>query len=102
MSARLPARRDEALRPRAVQKARLEARIEQQRVDILVEASRFREAGRPIDDGWHTLRRFKAPLYALGGVLLLRSARHPNSLLRVARRLVAGGLLLRRARRLLR
>ena len=45
--------------------------------------------------------RFRAPLYALGGLLLFKSARHPNSLLRVVKRLAAGGLLLRRARRLL-
>lgn len=104
---RLPARRDltepsRALPSRSERKAQLEARIEQQRIDILVEASRYREASRPIDEGWQALMRFKAPLYALGGVLLLKSARHPNSLLRVAKRLAAGALLLRRARRLLR
>ncbi len=35
--------------PRAATKAELEARIEQQRVDILVAASRWRSATRPID-----------------------------------------------------
>jgi hypothetical protein len=104
---RLPARRDltepsRALPSRSEHKEQLEARIEQQRIDILVEASRYREASRPIDEGWQALMRFKAPLYALGGVLLLKSARHPNSLLRVTKRLAAGALLLRRARRLLR
>lgn len=104
---RLPARRDvtepsRAAPSRTERKAQLEARIEQQRIDILVEASRYREASRPIDEGWQALMRFKAPLYALGGVLLLKSARHPTSLLRVAKRLAAGALLLRRARRLLR
>jgi hypothetical protein len=103
LRARLPVRRDAASGPtRAERKAWLEARVEQQRIDILVEASRCREASRPIDEGWQTLMRFKAPLYALGGLLLLKSARHPNSLLRVAKRLAAGALLLRRARRLLR
>ncbi len=87
---------------RAARKADLEARIEQQRIDILVEASRYREASRPIDEGWQMLMRFKAPLYALGGALLLKSARHPHSLLRVAKRLTAGVVLLRRARRMLR
>ncbi len=102
MSAELPARRQAPAPTRAEQKARLEASIEQQRIDILVEASRYREASRPIDEGWQTLMRFKAPLYALGGVLLLKSARHPTSLLRIAKRLTAGALLLQRARRLLR
>ena len=90
MSAELPARRQAPAPTRAEQKARLEASIEQQRIDILVEASRYREASRPIDEGWQTLMRFKAPLYALGGVLLLKSARHPSSLLRVSKRLAAG------------
>ncbi|MFY0991979.1 YqjK-like family protein [Halomonas sp. C05BenzN] len=87
---------------REERKAQLEAIIEQQRVDILVEASRWREASRPIDAGWHALMRFKAPLYAVGGVLLFKGARHPRSLLRMARRLATGALLFRRARRLLR
>lgn len=98
----LPARRALPAPSRTERKAELEARIEQQRIDILVEASRYREASRPLDEGWQMLMRFKAPLYALGGALLLKSARHPNSLLRVAKRLTAGALLLRRARRMLR
>ena len=98
----LPARRESPPPSRAAHKAELEARIEQQRIDILVEASRYREASRPLDEGWQMLMRFKAPLYALGGALLLKSARHPNSLLRVAKRLTAGVVLLRRARRMLR
>lgn len=104
MTAELPvaARRSAPATSRAERKAQLHARIEQQRIDLLVEASRYREASRPIDEGWQTVMRFKAPLYALGGVLLMKSARHPSSLLRVAKRLAAGALLLRRARRLLR
>ena len=94
-----PARRADVVADR---KAHLEAAIEQQRIDILVAANRWREASRPIDDGWQALMRFKAPLYAAGGVLLLQGARHPRSLLRVARRLAAGVLLFRRVRRLLR
>ncbi len=102
MNRRLPVQQgDDPPLPRATRKAQLEATIEQQRVDLLVETSRLREASRPIDDGWRLLMRFKAPLYALGGILLMQSARHPNSLLRVAKRLGAGIVLLRRARRLL-
>ncbi|MFW6346044.1 MAG: hypothetical protein ACOC0M_06925, partial [Halomonas sp.] len=44
----------------------------------------------------------RGAVIALGGALLLTSARHPSALLRVARRVAAGGLVLRRARRLLR
>ncbi|MFN2330680.1 MAG: YqjK-like family protein [Halomonas sp.] len=97
-----PPRRSEVPKlSRGEHKAQLEARIEQQRIDILVEASRYREASRPIDEGWQTLMRFKVPLMVLGGALLLKSARHPNTLMRVVKRLAAGGLLLRRARRML-
>ncbi|MEQ5802613.1 YqjK-like family protein [Halomonas sp. H10-9-1] len=87
---------------RAATKAELEAQIEQQRVDILVAASRWRSATQPIDDGWHNLMRFKAPLYAVGGLLLLRLGRHPGRLLRLGRRAATGALVVNRARRLLR
>jgi hypothetical protein len=80
----------------------LEAEIEQQRIDIFVAASRWRRASTSIDDGWRMLMRFRVPLYALGGALLASSARHPRSLVRIARRLAAAGLVIHRARRLLR
>ncbi|MDI5987058.1 YqjK-like family protein [Halomonas sp. M4R5S39] len=101
-ASRLPARRTDTALDRVERKAHLEATIEQQRIDILVEASRWREASRPIDDGWRALMRFKVPLYTVGGMLLLKGSRHPHSVLRVARRLAAGALLFRRVRRLLR
>lgn len=87
---------------RAERKAALESRIEQQRVDILVAAGRFRTATQPIDDGWHTLMRFKTPLVALSGLIALRLVRRPGRLLRLGRRATAGALVLNRARRLLR
>jgi hypothetical protein len=102
VTSRIPDRRQPLVRPsRAERKARLLTAIEQQRIDILVEASRWREASQPIDDGWHSLMRFKAIFLGVGGVLLIQSARHPSSLIRVAKRLAAGTLMLRRARRLL-
>jgi hypothetical protein len=82
-------------------KAQLEATIEQERVDILVEASRWREASRPIDDGWHLIMRFRIPLYIAGGALLLKGARHPSALIRLARRLATGRVLVSQALRLL-
>lgn len=85
----------------ALRKAQLEAAIEQERVDILVEASRWREAGRPIDDGWHLLMRFRVPLYIAGGALLLKGARHPSALIRLARRLATGRVLASQVLRLL-
>nr|WP_163502478.1 YqjK family protein [Halomonas socia] len=91
-----------ARRLRRQRKAALETQIEQQRVEIMVDAARWRAASSGIDDGWRQLQRFKAPLYALGGMLLIRSAKHPRSLVRIAKRAAAGILLMRRARRLLR
>lgn len=86
---------------RADEKAVLEERIEQQRVDILVEASRWQTATRPIDSGWHTLMRFKVPLYAAGGLLLLGLGKHHSRLLRYGRRATASALMINRLRRLL-
>lgn len=86
---------------RAERKAQLLATIEQQRIDILVDANRWREASQPLDAGWQHLMRFKPLMIAAGGVLLLHSARHPNRLVRLARRLAGGALVVSRARRLL-
>ncbi|WP_355661584.1 YqjK family protein [Halomonas salifodinae] len=87
---------------RAAHKAALEARIEQQRIDLLVAAERWQGAGREVDGRWQELMRWKAALYGVGGLLIWRSAKRPASLVRVAKRVAAGALLLRRARRLLR
>lgn len=87
---------------RAERKARLEASIEQQRIDLLVEASRWREASHPLDDAWRKLMRFKGPLFAIGGYLLLRGSRKPGSLARLTHRVEGGVILFNRARHLLR
>lgn len=94
-------RRVTAVTRRKQRRVELEAQIEQQRVDIFVAANRWRRASGSIDEGWRILMRFRVPLYAVGGALLVSSARHPRSLVRIARRLAAGGLLINRARRLL-
>lgn len=90
-----------ASQQRAQRKAALEIRIEQQRIDMLVESNRWREASRGIDSAWHGLMRFKVPLAAIGSIVLLNSIRHPRTLLRRGRRLATTLLLLRRAQRLL-
>jgi hypothetical protein len=95
-----PSPTDQAPPPLAQRKARLEAEIEQQRVDLLVAASRWQEASRPIDAAFHELMRFKAPLIAVGGLLLYRGTRHPGSVARLGRNLTAATLLASRARRL--
>ncbi|WP_181869978.1 YqjK family protein [Halomonas sp. DQ26W] len=85
---------------KAERKAVLLATIEQQRIDILVESSRWREASRPFDVGWRSLMRLRGVMLAAGGVLMLKGARHPSSLVRAGKRIAAGVLLLNRARRL--
>ncbi|KAA0011330.1 hypothetical protein F0A17_14580 [Billgrantia pellis] len=89
-------------RARAERKTELIAMIEQQRIDMLVEASRWHQAGRSLDEGWQRLARYRGLLYVAGGALLVGSARRPHSLVRLARRLAAGGFMLNRARLLLR
>ncbi|MDR9440882.1 MAG: YqjK family protein, partial [Halomonas sp.] len=85
-----------------VRKAELEHAIEQQRVDLLVAASRWRSASRSLDRGWHTLIRYRTPLLAVGGLLLYRGVRRPGGVVRLAGRLTTGALLVKRAHRLLR
>ncbi|WP_111412456.1 YqjK-like family protein [Billgrantia lactosivorans] len=97
-------RRDSERTPgpsRAQRKAELLAAIEQQRIDILVEAERWQHASASLDAGWQRLKQYRGLVYLAGGILLVGGARHPNSVLRVVRRLAAGGLLLNRARRIL-
>ena len=87
---------------RPQRKAELIAALEQQRIDLLVESERWQQASTRLDAGWLQLARDRNVLYLAGGALLLSSARRPKSLLRVAKRVAAGGLLLSRGRRLLR
>ena len=82
--------------------AELIASLVQQRIDLLVESERWQQASTRLDAGWLQLARYRNVLYLAGGALLLSSARRPKSLLRVAKRVAAGGLLLSRGRRLLR
>lgn len=87
---------------RAQRKAELVATIEQQRIDILVAAERWQRTSISLDAGWQHLKRYRALAYLAGGVLLVGGARHPDSLMRIVKRAAAGGLLLNRARQLLR
>lgn len=86
---------------RAQRKAELVATIEQQRIDILVAAERWQHASVSLDAGWQRLKRYRGLVYLAGGALLVSGARHPSSLIRMGKRLAAGGLLLNRAMRLL-
>lgn len=87
---------------RRARKAELEHAIEQQRIDLLVAASRWQSASRSIDRGWQTLLRYRVPLLLVGGTVIYRTARRPGGIVRLAGRLATGALLVKKARRLLR
>lgn len=82
-------------------KAELEHVIEQQRVDLLVAASRCQSASRSIDRGLDALKRYRTPLLVAAGMLLYHGIRRPGGIARMAGRLTTGALLVKRARRLL-
>lgn len=90
----------DSARSRRLRKQALEARIERQRIDLIVESSRWHAATRSIDHAWDAIVRWKVPLYTVGGLLLIATARKPGALRRWARRGVAGAFLAQRVRRL--
>ncbi|MDW7748496.1 YqjK family protein [Halomonas sp.] len=87
---------------RRARKVELEHAIEQQRIDLLVAASRWQSASRSIDQGWQVLMRYRVPLLLVGGTVIYRTVRRPGGLVRLAGRLATGALLVKKARRLLR
>jgi len=86
---------------RQARKAELEHAIEQQRVDLLVAASRWESASRTIDRGYHVIMRYRTPLLMAGGMLVYHGLRRPGGVARMVGRLTTGLMLAKRARRLL-
>lgn len=78
---------------RAERKARLLSELEQQRVDILVDSDQLLCAASPLDSNW---QRFKMPAYLIGGIAVLRLARHPRGTLAGGRKVLAGYMLYRK------
>lgn len=87
---------------RRARKAELEHAIEQQRIDLLVAASRWQSSSRSIDRGWQVLMRYRVPLLLAGATVIYRTARRPGGVVRLAGHLATGALLVKKARRLLR
>ncbi|GAA3901284.1 YqjK-like family protein [Halomonas cibimaris] len=85
---------------RAARKRELLDTLEQQRIDIMVESLRLERAATPLDRGWHTLRRYKAPLLLAGGGVAWQLLRRPGKALRLGRRALGGYVLLRKLQRL--
>lgn len=76
----------------------LEALILQQRIDMGIALRDWREATAPVDHGWQKLMQWRAPLYALGGLVAMRGVRKPRSTSKVFRRLLTGIMLVNRGR----
>ncbi|WP_168013250.1 YqjK family protein [Halomonas salinarum] len=94
-------RQDTDMASIAARKALLEARIEQQRIDVLVDAERWRHATQKIDAFYHAAKRWKAPLYGIAGVLAWQSLRRPKGFRRLAGRAFGLAMTARRLRRLI-
>ncbi|KGE78403.1 YqjK family protein [Halomonas salina] len=85
---------------RRARKVALEAAIEQQRLDLLVEAERWQQAARPLEAGWQTLQRYRLPALGGGAMLLWWSMRHPAAAKRLVRRSLLVAVTARRLKRL--
>ncbi|MDR5868065.1 YqjK family protein [Halomonas koreensis] len=81
---------------RRARKAALEAEIEQQRLDLLVAAERWRAAARPLDAGWQAIRRRRGAALAGAGLLLWWGLRRPARLKRLGRGALLAALTARR------
>lgn len=85
----------------AERKAQLETRIEQQRIEVLVNAEHWRHATRGIDAFYHAVLRWKAPLYGIAGVMAWRSLRRPKGFRRLTSRALGLAMTARRLRRII-
>lgn len=94
-------RQDTDMASIAARKALLEARIEQQRIDVLVDAERWRHATQKIDAFYHAAQRWKAPIYGFAGVFAWQSLRRPKGFRQFAGRAFGLVMMARRLRRLI-
>lgn len=86
---------------RQERKAELEALVDQQRLELMVYAARWRRSVAPMDRAFHRLWQWRTPLLAVGSLALIPVARRPGSVLRFGRKLVFGALAVDRVRRML-
>ncbi|WP_136247530.1 YqjK family protein [Halomonas borealis] len=82
---------------RQARKAALEASIQQQRLDLLVEAEHWHRASRPLEASWQAVQRYRLPALGGGSLLLWWSLRHPATAKRLARRSLSIMVIARRA-----
>lgn len=85
---------------RAERKRELLNRLEQQRIDMMVESLRLQRAGAPLDASWQQIARFKTPLTLLGGIVVWKVLRQPGHLVYIGKRALTGYVALKKIRRL--
>ncbi|NYS60999.1 YqjK family protein [Vreelandella salicampi] len=85
---------------RAERKRELLNRLEQQRIDMMVESLRLQRAGAPLDASWQQVTRFKTPLTLLGGIVVWKVLRQPGRLVYIGKRALTGYVALKKLRRL--
>ncbi len=78
---------------RAERKAALLIELEQQRVDILVDSDYLLNAATPLEN---SLKAFRLPLLAIGGIATWRLVRHPGGVMAAGRKALAGYMLFRK------
>lgn len=86
---------------RQQRKDELEAHVDQQRIELMVHAARWRRGAAPLDRACHRLWQWRIPLLAIGSLALIPVARRPGSVVRLGRQLVFGALAVDRMRRML-
>ncbi|MYL23847.1 YqjK family protein [Vreelandella massiliensis] len=85
---------------RAERKQELLNRLEQQRIDMMVEGLRLQRAGAPLDATWQRLARYKTPLTLLGGIVAWKVLRQPDRLIYIGKRALTGYVALKKLKRL--
>jgi hypothetical protein len=91
---------DSKVLSRAERKRELLNRLEQQRIDMMVESLRLQRAGAPFDATWQRVARYKTPITLLGGIVAWKLLRQPNRLIYVGKRALTGYVALKKLRRL--
>ena len=85
---------------RAKRKQELLSRLEQQRIDIMVESVRLQRAGAPLDTTWQHIARYKTPLTLLAGIVAWKVLRQPDRLVYIGKRALTGYMALKKLKRL--
>lgn len=86
---------------RAQRKAELEARIDQQRLSLILTASHYGDASHRLDRYWHALKPWRGVLLTAGSIALIPILRRPGTLTRIIGKTLTTAITVQRIRRLL-